>query len=77
MNEILIEILTAYLALGVGLWMSVDARRFVDATTRGYLARRGRLPGRAFLMACAALLVLTWPKLVWKYLDARYGVVRR
>jgi hypothetical protein len=70
MFDILYSFITAWLAIGFGLWLSIDAQEFVDQTTRAYLRRRGRLPGRLFLIICSLHIVLQWPRMVWKILDS-------
>jgi hypothetical protein len=70
MVDILFYFVTAYFAIGFGLWMSMDAQKFADFTTRAYLRRRGRLPGRGFLMFYSALIILAWPDRILKILDS-------
>jgi hypothetical protein len=70
MFDILYSFITAWLAIGFGLWLSIDAREFVDQTTRAYFKRRKRLPGRGFLLFCAVLIILSWPARVRKILDS-------
>lgn len=70
LTDLLYYFLTAWLSIGFGLWLSVDAREFVDQTTRAYFKRRKRLPGRGFLMLCSALIIVAWPWRVAKILDS-------
>jgi len=70
LTDLLYDFLTAWLAIGFGLWLAVDAQEFVDQTTRAYLRRCGRLPGRGFLLFCAALIIVAWPDRVMKIFDS-------
>jgi hypothetical protein len=70
MFDILYGFITAWLAIGFGLWLSIDAREFVDQTTRAYLKRCGRLPGPGFLLFCTVLIIVAWPDRVRKIPDS-------
>lgn len=70
LTDLLYYFATAWLSIGLGLWLSVDAREFVDQTTRAYLRRYGRLPGRGFLLFCAALIIVAWPDRMMKIFDS-------
>lgn len=70
LTDLLLYFITAWLAPGFGLLMSMDAQAFVDQTTQGYLRRRGRLPGRGFMLFCAALIIVAWPDRMMKIFDS-------
>jgi len=70
MFDVLYSFSVAWLSIGFGRWLSVDAREFVDQTTQAYFKRRKRLPGRGFLMFCSVLILVAWPWRAAKILDS-------
>jgi hypothetical protein len=70
MFDVLYGFSVAYLSIGFGLWLSVDAREFVHFTTLAHLRRTRRVPGKLLLAFSSLLIVLLWPKIAWRILDS-------
>jgi len=70
LTDLLYYFLTAWLSIGFGLWLSVDAQQFVHFTTLAHLRRTRRVPGKLLLAFSSLLIVLLWPKIVWRILDS-------
>jgi hypothetical protein len=65
MNEISFDLFAAsalWLGAGVSVTLAAGVNHFVDVVTRGYIARRGRLPSWPFLVLMFVWTVLFWPK---------------